>query len=151
MVLICISLLTISYHLCVCECVCISSLGKSSNLLLICVCVCVCVCLFRAAPAAYGNSQARGWIKASAANLHHSSWQRQVLNPMREARDWTCDLMDTNWVHYHWATIRTPADYIELFSYFLVLRVLYILEIRPLSDIWFANVSPNLWLIFLFS
>ena len=28
--------------------------------------------LFRAAPAAYGSSQARGWIRAAAASLHHS-------------------------------------------------------------------------------
>ena len=32
----------------------------------------VCVCLFRAAPAAYGGSQARGWIRATAAGLHYS-------------------------------------------------------------------------------
>ena len=33
--------------------------------------VCVCV-LFRAAPAAYGGSQARGQMGATAASLHHS-------------------------------------------------------------------------------
>ena len=59
--------------------------------------------LFRAAPASYGGSQARGWIRATAAglyttakaiqdtslvwDLHHSLWQRQILNPQREARD----------------------------------------------------------------
>ena len=34
--------------------------------------LCVCVCLFRAAPTAYGGSQARGRIGAVAAGLHHS-------------------------------------------------------------------------------
>ena len=29
-------------------------------------------CLFRVTPAAYGGSQARGWIGATAASLHHS-------------------------------------------------------------------------------
>ena len=53
---------------------------------------------FRAAPAAYGGSQARGWIGAAASGLQHSSWQCQILNPLSEARDWTCILMDTNWV-----------------------------------------------------
>ena len=52
----------------------------------VCVCVCVCVCiyiyiyikfiylflLFRAAPAAYEDSQARGQTGATAAGLHHS-------------------------------------------------------------------------------
>ena len=51
----------------------------------------VCVCLFRAAPTAYGGSQARGLIRAVASslrqshsnarsNLHHSSLQCQILN-----------------------------------------------------------------------
>ena len=31
-------------------------------------------------------------------DLHHSSWQRQILNPRSEARDRTCLLMDTSWI-----------------------------------------------------
>ena len=30
------------------------------------------VCLFRATPAAHGGSQAKGWIRATVAGLHHS-------------------------------------------------------------------------------
>ena len=29
-------------------------------------------------------------------DLHHSSWQHQILNPLGENRDWTCILMDTS-------------------------------------------------------
>ena len=29
-------------------------------------------------------------------DLHHSSWQRRILNPLSEARDWTLNLMDTS-------------------------------------------------------
>ena len=29
-------------------------------------------------------------------DLHHSSWQRQILNPLSKARDWTYILMDTS-------------------------------------------------------
>ena len=36
------------------------------------MCVCVCVCLFRAAPEAYGGSQAKGPIGAEADDLRHS-------------------------------------------------------------------------------
>ena len=58
--------------------------------------------LFRPAPGAYGSSQARDQIGAAAASLHyshgnrgsepcldphHSSRQRQILNPLSEARD----------------------------------------------------------------
>ena len=31
-------------------------------------------------------------------NLHHSSWQLQILNPLSEARDGTCILMNTSQV-----------------------------------------------------
>ena len=77
-------------------------------------------CLFRAAPAAYGRSQARGQSRATAAglhhshsntkpkphrDLHHSSQQHRILNPGSEAtssctpmRFFTC-----------WATRGTPV------------------------------------------
>ena len=31
-------------------------------------------------------------------NLHHGSWQHWILDPLSEARDQTCILMDTGWV-----------------------------------------------------
>ena len=34
-------------------------------------------------------------------NLHHSSWQGWILNPLMETRDQTHVLMDTSQVHYH--------------------------------------------------
>ena len=70
---------------------------------------------FRAAPTAYGGSQARGPFRAVAAGLHHShshvgSWphlqlhhsspQRQILNPLSEAGVQTHILMDTSQVCY---------------------------------------------------
>ena len=49
------------------------------------VCLFVCLCAFsRAAPSAYGGSQARGWIGAAAADLHHSqsnSRSKPLLQP----------------------------------------------------------------------
>ena len=66
---------------------------------------------FGAAPAAYGGSQARGPIGAVAptcatatatqnlsqvCHLHHSSWQYQILNPLREARDRTRVFVDAS-------------------------------------------------------
>ena len=65
-------------------------------------------CLFAiswAAPLAHGGFQSRGWIGAIALayararamrdlsrvwDLHHSSWQCQILNPL--SKDWTCNL-----------------------------------------------------------
>ena len=69
-------------------------------------------CLFRTTFAAYGGSQARGQIRASLhhshsnegssrfCNLHHSSRQRRIINPLSEARDRTRILMDPSQVHY---------------------------------------------------
>ena len=67
--------------------------------------------LFRAATVAYGGSQARGRTGAAApayaratamrdlshvCDPHHSSWQRQILTPLGEARDQTSILMDAS-------------------------------------------------------
>ena len=72
--------------------------------------------LFRAAPMAYGSSQAMGWVGAAAAGLCHSHSNSRskphlrptlqltaTFNPPRETRDQTHVLMDTSWVHYYWA------------------------------------------------
>ena len=53
---------------------------------------------FRATPAAYGGSQARGPIGTVAADLYHSSQQHQILNRLSKARDQTCILMDASQV-----------------------------------------------------
>ena len=76
--------------------------------------------LFRATPAAYGSSQAKGWIGATAPGLHHShtlhhsSRQRRILNPLIEARDQTRILSDTSQVHYRWATMGTPIPILQM-------------------------------------
>ena len=80
--------------------------------------------LVKATPMASGSSQARDWIRTAAAghshshsnwdpshvcDLYHRSRQRQILNPLSEARDQTCILMDTSWISYHWATTGTTC------------------------------------------
>ena len=67
--------------------------------------------IFRSVSIAYGGSQARGQIWAIAlsyatttatqdpsyvCNLLHSSWKRQILNSVREARDQICVIMDAS-------------------------------------------------------
>ena len=71
--------------------------------------------------AAYGDSQARGRIRAGAtatataiqdsssvSDLHHSSWQHRILNPLSEARDWTLNLTVPSQIHFHCAMTATP-------------------------------------------
>ena len=79
---------------------------------------------FRAAPAAYGGSQARDRIGAKlpacttatvtpdpsrVCVLHHSSRQRWILNPLSEARHRTQNLMVPNRIRFRCATMGTPA------------------------------------------
>ena len=71
-------------------------------------------CIFRAKPVAYGGSQARGWIRTTAASPHHnhsnarseprlrpnhSSQQCWIHNPLSKARDWTRKLLVPSWIH----------------------------------------------------
>ena len=78
--------------------------------------------LFRTAPMAFGISQARGQIGATAASLNHShsnmgSEPHLQPTPQLMARPgpsteqdqgWTWVLMDTSWVHCCWAIMVTP-------------------------------------------
>ena len=78
---------------------------------------------FRAATVAYGSSQARDTIRATAASLHqttetqdlshvcdlhHSLHQCRVLNPLNEARDRTRVLTDASRIHFCCTMMRTP-------------------------------------------
>ena len=81
--------------------------------------------ILRAEPAAYGNSQARGPIRAVAASLHHSHSNLEsehclrpipqleaVLDPQpTEVRDQTRIITDTSQIHFHCATTGTPELY----------------------------------------
>ena len=76
----------------------------------------VCLLLFRAEPTAYGGSQARDPIGATAVglhhshsnadpspicNLHHSSRQHRIPNLLSEARDQTCNLKVPSQIRFH--------------------------------------------------
>ena len=70
---------------------------------------------------AYGSSQVRGQIGATAVGLthrdlshicylYHSSWQCRILNPLIKARYWTHTLMDILFRFIgHWATMGNPS------------------------------------------
>ena len=79
--------------------------------------------LFRATPEAYGGSQARDQIGATAAGLHrrHSNAGSKprvrttpqltatwIFNPLNGARDQTSVLMDTSWVRFCCPRMETP-------------------------------------------
>ena len=47
------------------------------------------------------------WDPSHICDAHHSSQQRQILNPLSKTRDWTLILVDTSRVHYCWTTMGT--------------------------------------------
>ena len=74
---------------------------------------------------AYGGSQARvqselllpAYTTATAmpdpshvCDLRHSSWQRQILNPLSEVRIQTRNLMVPSEIHFHCAMMGTPES-----------------------------------------
>ena len=82
--------------------------------------------LFRAPPASYGGSQARGQIRAAAYttataipdasliyNLHHSSQPCGILNLLREARNQTCFLMGASQIRFRRAMTGTPQELLK--------------------------------------
>ena len=49
--------------------------------------------------------------------LHHSSWQHRILNPLRVDRDWTHVLMDASQVRYCYATAIATSDLNHILTY----------------------------------
>ena len=46
-------------------------------------------------------------------DLHRSSQQCWILNPLSEARDWTCNLMVPSWIRFRCATMGTPESHVK--------------------------------------
>ena len=60
-------------------------------------------------PPVYATATATAtWDPSPACDLHHSSWQCQILHPLSEAGDQSHILMDARRVRYRCATIGTP-------------------------------------------
>ena len=56
---------------------------------------------------AYATATGTGYLN-HVCDLHHSSQQRQILIPLSEARDRTCNLMVPTQVHLYSAMTGTP-------------------------------------------
>ena len=107
--------------------------------------------LFRATHTAYGSSQARRRIGATAAGLRHShsnvgskphlcdlhcsSQQHWIPHPLSKSRDWTCILMDTSQIHFCCAKMGTPIPLI------LKRKLAYTPPFSLSQQIWFWGNS----------
>jgi len=72
------------------------------------------------------------WDPSGVLHLHHSSGQRQILNPLSEIRDRTCVLMDASQICFCWATMGT----LKFWFFFL--------SIYPWLDTLIVSIS---WLL----
>ena len=59
---------------------------------------------------AYATATAT-WDPSHVCDLHHSSRQCQILNPLSKARDQTCILLDTSQIRFPCATTGTPKSF----------------------------------------
>ena len=120
---------------------------------------CRCCLPFRAASVVYVSSQARVWIRAAAAglhhyaiatwdpnrvcHLHHSSWQHRILKPLSKARDWTWILMDSSWACFHWVTMGTPGIVFKSSFSTRCLEWLYVFSLYNLiltTTVWSCSI-----------
>ena len=137
--------------------------SQSLYLMMLCLSFLFFFLLFMAAPTAYGNSQARGRIElqllacttATAMrdlsrvwDLHHGSWQRWILNPLSEARDWAFILMDTSRIYFHRTPLGTPDGAVSFNISNLALFLVYLF--LPLSSIWGKQDKKTCWRFYIF-
>ena len=73
-------------------------------------------------------------------DLHHSSRQRWVLNPLSEARDQTHVLMDTSWICFHCATSGTPSS-VRCLTLFTSNNIICFVSLRYNTDIIQSTVA----------
>ena len=80
------------------------------------------------------------WDPSCIFNLCHSSWQCQILSLLRQAQDWTCNLMVPSQILFHCTTMGTPQ---VCFNFFVS-------SLTHWSFIEYCVISTYLW-IFQFS
>ena len=106
---------------------------------------------------AYGSSQARGQIGATATatpdlsricDLHHRSQHRWILNPLREARDRIRSLMVTSLICFHCATTGTQVCILlknRVFFTKSVLRIFHVSVCINRSFLFIAEQHTDEW------
>ena len=104
----------------------------------------------RVTPAAYGGSQDRVTSElqllacataiatqdpSCICDLHYSSRQCQILNPLRETRDGTGNFMVPSWIHFHYTTTGTLICVTSLKNYHFIVLSKYFLYLSPMFSL----------------
>ena len=78
----------------------------------VCVCVCLFVCLFLVflgLHLQHMDIPCLGVELEQQLPAYTTVTQCRIPDPLTGARGWACILVDTSWVHYHWAMSGTPV------------------------------------------
>ena len=79
-------------------------------------------------------------------DLHHSSRQRRIVNPLSKARDRTYNLMVPSWIHFRCATTGTPHTHTHMYIYYMAwhaagIKKYLIQDLVNLGFLWFLYPS----------
>ena len=117
---------------------------------------------FRAAPTAYGSSQARGWIRAVAAGLNHSHNNmgsklhlppipQPMAMPDLQGQDWICIPMDTSQIRFYCAKMGTPFCHFKpcfpIDSVFLLVPFYFV---GWMISFYFMFVPSSFWFLWIY-
>ena len=72
------------------------------------------------------------WNLSCVCDLHHSSWQCWILNPLSKARDRTHNLMVTSQICFHCAATGTPKTLFFMMRNFLLYLIYNVVPISAL-------------------
>ena len=76
------------------------------------------------------------WDLSHVCDLHYSSQQCWIPNPLRKARDWTHILMVTSWAHYHWAMMVGGTPYVGFLTCWATTETPEVSSLRILTIYW---------------
>ena len=85
------------------------------------------------------------WDPSHICDLHHSSWQCRILNPLSETRDCTQILMDPNWVRYPLSHEGNSLDNIfeSAISYSITSQIVFLFNSKLKNETWLKFFLPS--------
>ena len=89
---------------------------------------------------AYATAKAT-WDLSHICDLHHSSWQCRIPNPLSKGRNRTCILTDSSQICFRWATMGTPSQHFQTLGFSPTLAE--ILELERCSTIVLFPGKPT--------
>ena len=81
------------------------------------------------------------WDLSRVCDLHYSSRQHQILNPLSEARDQIFIFMDTSWIHFRCTAWEPPSAFLISLGVMLAYGLFEQQRLRGLDDLHRSSAS----------